>query len=921
MAGPSATLFNHQTNTYEEVPAEQVGAAIASGQYTASGATTTTQAEGGLVTRPVEQLGAAGVQGESSAEGVNAARSAAARREVQRELNSDKALSLSEGLVDALTLGIIHQTGEQADLRREADSGTFLLGQLLGTAAGLKLPGPVRGVTTGGEKLGESIARALLGEAQTGFKGVVTRGLQEAGASAALMSAGAFGHQITDAVVANKPFAAESILHEAGVGALLGFGFGFAGSAFGQAANASRSAVEASGVAVKESRAALESVDKLTRTWDEAVEQHAQRVGVLRVLADEGHVSAGAMEQRASALAKADKARDALRAIDAERALGGDAKSFQKWRDAVERYQAAVTELDTSMTPSMVERASLTPVVPGARIHPDYMPTGAAAAEGQELMARAVGAVPRADTLGMAAAGDRTSWKGAFNKETPPRDPSQVLDELMTPEKRAAYEQLHGRPFEEAPPSPVAQDVHEANLGGKSTPTSDQVTTPGTAPRRVVQADTPPAAQAETANDFANTTNRVAEDAGSGKRAVKDYLNNWFKEYDAKPRVKLGDQLQTELNSAIDNIAKSSGTRLDSAGGLALPKSLGLKEATSPLGQRLDQVWSLGQAGKFAADEARGVKTPLRTSLMNVLRGHGAAGVVERYELRKLGRKVGGVALGGALGGPAGALIGHALTSAGFAGSVASSAGKLMQQVSVAGEALLRGRRATLAVRTALGNRPYQYSDDGPIKDPVQRILEVQRLAANPDAIRARVTREVGDLTITSPELAQHLIESTVRQISAISAAAPAIMMTPTGKPLPPSGTALTRFLAFENAMHDLPGILKSVAAGQATTTQIKALHVGFPAVHEELVREVMGGSQALDKLSEAKLKAVEKVLGVPLTRSSTDPTVTARLQTNWHAPQPVQQPAQSFKINSPKPTPVQASSGDRAPGNERIAR
>lgn len=994
MAGPSAVLFNHDTNTYEDVPASEVSSAIASGKYTSSGASTSTQAEGGTVTRSVEQLGAAETQGESDAGAVNATRASGNRRDIQRDLDSDKALSFSEGVADALSLGLIHGTSEVSELRREADSGSALLGQLVGTALGLKLPGPIHGITSGGEAVGRGLAQALLGEAETGFRGVVTRGLAEAGANSALMAASAFGHQITDSVIADKPFAAESIASEAGVGALLGFGLGFAGSAFGQLAKASRGAVEASGVAVKESRAALDSVGDLTRNWNDVVEQHAQRVGVLKVLADEGHIPGDLHLERAQSLRAAELARDALAELDPVRSLGGDPKEFQKWRSAVEKYQDAVVGLDEKMTPSMLERAH------GAYGSPRQM--GAAADLAPNPLAHL-----DVDAE-MAAKGQVTSMSQELDKGMAGGAGEDWTHLKGTGEDfRARYQEIYGRPFEPGP------QVHggiegEENLGGKQSATSEAGTNPGTrrrgapppsepgvmadqrpvndtvvdprverfnkqpakyraphdtvidaeggywdpdtqrfrkspakvktphdtvvdveegqtvGPRQVMEAGERPAAQAETAQDFVDTAKgelkRLPPGEGEvatenphsptqGKRAVKDYLNNWFREFDAKPRVSLGDQMQVRLTEALNNIAQVAGGRLDSAGSLQLLKSLGLKESTSPLGQRLDQIWSLGQAGKFAADESRGIKTPLRKGLM---------GQLQRYATNRGARAVGSAMLGGAVGGPVGAIVGMALTSAGFAGAAASSAGKLMTQIATVGEALLKGKRALMVSRGVLGNRPYQYSDAGVIKDPVSRIMEVQRLAANPDAIKARVTKQLGDLLLTSPEVAQHLIDTTVRNVQAISASAPMIMLSPLGKPIQPSGTALNKFFDFENAMHDLKGTLSAIQSGGASDAQIRAFHIGYPAVHGELVRGVVQNKEAMDRLDEAKLKAVERALGVTLTRATADPLITARYQANWELPKQQPQAPQAFKITAPTPTPVQASGGGRAPGNER---
>jgi hypothetical protein len=960
MSAPSAVLFNQETNTYEEVPAEQVSAAIASGKFTASGATTETQADGGVVTRPVEQLGAAATQGEREAGAVNAARAAAARREHQKELDSDAALTFAEGIGDALTVGLVHGTREEDELRREADSGSALLGQLAGTALGLALPvGPVKWVTKGGEALGGGIARTLLGEAETGFRGVVTAGLKESAANAALMAATAFGHQVTDAVLADKPFAGEAIANEAGMGALLGFGFGFGGSAFGQLAKGSRAAVEASGVALKESRAALDAVHDLTRGWDSAVEEHASRVGVLKVLSDDGHIPSDMHVDRSAALRQAERARDALREIDSEAALGGDKAEYQKWRNAVEKYQDAVTNLNERMTPSPLERAHAnkvnlgeSPNGAGAQVHPMDI--------------------------------DRFMADNGFRSPM-----ADELNKAMTPEARAAYERIHGRPFEDLPGTKSVGEtpVGEENLGGQKTPTSELGTNPGgrarrpaaeapntivdhtnptmeldntrlndtivdprlerfersparvksprdtvieaegrtVMPREVLEAGERPIPKAETGQDFVESTKRQFQlpegrpteprgraASSDGKKAVRDYLNGWFRDFDKSPRVGVADELHARLQQALDSIAKAGGSRLDSAGALELLKSMGLKNATSPLGLRLDQVWSLGQIGRFAADEARGVASPLRKGLM---------GRLQTYAAGRVGKAVGGALLGGSVGGPVGAILGMAAASAGFAGKAASTAGKLMTEVAKVGEALLKGRRATVAARAVAGNRPYQYDDQGPIKDPVERIIALQRLAGNPDLIRARVMKQVGDVSLTSPEMSQHMVQTVANQLQVIAKSAPAIMFTPLGKPVTPTGTALQKFYDMENAMHDLPGVLDAIAKGTASSTQLRALQLGFPAVHAELARGILPMREALEKLEEAKLRTIEKVLGMPLTRATADPKITARFQGNWTVDPGTPKPAQAFKIRADKPTAAQSASGDRAPGNERIAR
>jgi len=964
VAGPTAVLFNHETSSYETVPAELVGSALSSGKYTAPEGSTLTRAEGGVVTRPIGQLGAAATQGETDAGDVIATEGAIARRAEQSDLVSDRALTFVEGAGDALTLGLLHGTSDIDELRREVNGGSALLGQLAGTAMGMATPSLVSGVAKTGSALGRAAGGALLRDIETGFGRTVARGIEEASINASLMAASGFGHQVVDAVVADKPFAAEAIVHEAGVGALLGFGAGWLGSSFSQLAKSSRSAVEASGVAIKESKAALEAVAGMTGAWDEAVETHARRYGVLQVLADEGHIPSGNLEAAGQAVREATRARDALRALDAEAALGGDTRAYQTWRNAVEKYDAAARNLDKQMTPSLEQRASLTPVEVGARppmeppIHPMDIDAAEAARGSVSTMSQELDAGMRG--------GSQEGWTHLKGKSAA--------------DLTAAYESLHGRPFEPGPGAPTTGVTGEENLGGAQSATSELGTNPGrgrrasspsglapigeraplgndtvvdprverfnkplgrvrdvhdtaldvsgheTPPREVLEAGEPPTTPRDNGQKFIDLRNsKVAQleagtaeagtgapakpRDGSGKAAVRDYLREWFSASDAAPRTSPGDAMAAKLSEALDSLTRAGGTRLDSVGALELGGALGLKTPATSLGARLDQVWSLSKVGQFAADEARGVKTPMRKGII---------GALQRYTLRRGGRAAASAAAGGLVAGPLGAAIGYALTSTSFAGHVASSAGKLAKTVAIVGDALLQGRRATVAVRAVAGNRPYQYSEAGPLKDPVERIQEVQRMAANPGAIKAMVTKQLGDLALTSPELAERLTNTAVNQISAIALNAPAITFTPLGVPIKPTGTALTRFQAFENAMHDLEGVLNAVKAGSASKEQISALHVGFPAVHESLMRQVLGNAEAMKKLDNSGLAAISRTLGVPLTRAAADPAYVSRMQQGWDSPrsQPANK-AQAFKITADRPTPVQSANSGRAPGNE----
>jgi hypothetical protein len=130
----------------------------------------------------------------------------------------------------------------------------------------------------------------------------------------------------------------------------------------------------------------------------------------------------------------------------------------------------------------------------------------------------------------------------------------------------------------------------------------------------------------------------------------------------------------------------------------------------------------------------------------------------------------------------------------------------------------------------------------------------------------------------------------------------------------PPVGE-MRRFLEFENAVHDLDGVLKSVAAGSASPAQVKALKVAWPSVHAQVVRTMLSNPDVVRRLDRAKLRAAEAITGVPLTRAN-DPQFNLRQVQAWTPPAPEQPMApQALKINPEgRATPSQSTA--RAPGN-----
>lgn len=399
------------------------------------------------------------------------------------------------------------------------------------------------------------------------------------------------------------------------------------------------------------------------------------------------------------------------------------------------------------------------------------------------------------------------------------------------------------------------------------------------------------------------------------RRAAEDYIERWYWESKAQgPRINPADEVAVKMDQAMRRLSELSGGRLDSAGALEIAEYHGLRAADDMLVDRLDQVWALRKAARFAADEARGVATPLRAN---------GRGVAEEWAGRYARMKM--AAIGGAMGGPLGAAGGwvlgkHLPNMIGFGAKAASSTGKLMKLAAQTGESLLRGRRATVAARAIAGNRAYAYDDEGPIQDPVKRIQKIHRVAANPDQIRATVMNQLGDVGLAAPKMAEAIVESAVRQVQNLSANAPPVRFDVLGRPIMPTAGEMRKFYEYENSTHDVVGLLAAAQRGALTPTQALALAQQHVAIHGQIVKTLLSDPDVLAKKTTAHLRALEMVLQMPLTPASTDPGMVARTQASWAPPPTAAQPParpQAFKITAQPPTPAQANAQGVAPGNE----
>jgi hypothetical protein len=916
--------------------------------------TVLTQAQGGAeIPRSAED--AALLQGLGTGSHVisTAGHDAAARegrRAAMFDNGEDTAVTFAEGIVDALSLGFIRETGDYADERRGHHPYASFGGQAVGTAIGLMVEGPaglispVKRLARGGEKLGEAVAKQLL---KREGDDLAAMALREAGAGAALTGATSFGHQFMDAVIENREFSSSAILDDIKLGALLGGAGGVVMGGFSKLA--SRAQVREMGGLVGDGSEALGAVREVHSALDNLVEHHAQQVGVLKALRDAdrlGPVSDGFYDVRKAALSNAKRAQQALKDIDLDAALSGaDVEAYKALQKATKRYREASRELDEAMRPRNEEIAQ--------------------------------GMDRSADTIVDVAPRHMTPGKGT----TPGSDEAAFyLSQRMAaaPELRARYEQMHGRAWEdpfvrtpEGTPSATPQrgtmagGGGDGDLGAKAGDLAalndlvEKLPVPGSAQESASNAlrkvtmepgsaeahpdaaiaqmwrkknggkdtqmrragalrqgpDVPVAPSSKPlppskgyvteldpsprGADPTKVIERQADPAAPVMSATPGHTQQMDAWFDTKvaPRVRPWDEAEARMQQLMQSMYEKAGGRFDSAAALGLMEKAGVKPSDDAMGSYLDQLWSLRRAAHFAAQEARGIASPLREAGMDAV-----LGFVAKKAVGSTGAGIAVSVLAGLLG---------------FGGRLSAATGALYRKAITAVDAFFTATKVR-SLAAAATNTAWSYSERGPIEDPVERIEEIKYLAANPESVRERVRKAAGDLAVVSPEQVAALEEHAIAQMGRLAIRAPAFYYDKLGRPLNPPAGKMREFFEFENGINDLGTLLDAVKTGSITRAQVDALQMGWGPVHVKVAAYMLKDPDKLQALSRAQLRVVEMVTGVPLTGHS-DPMFLARQQQAWQPPSPPAPPgkAQALNINPDgAPTPAQSNATGRAPGN-----
>lgn len=406
------------------------------------------------------------------------------------------------------------------------------------------------------------------------------------------------------------------------------------------------------------------------------------------------------------------------------------------------------------------------------------------------------------------------------------------------------------------------------------------------------------------------------------KRALSaehEFIDKWYLESQKLgPKISPGDLAASRIQQSADALYTATGGRADSISALDLAEQHGMHQARSALATRIQQVQLLPKAAEAVAAISKVAhavgegRTPVAKS-----------GKMANWAKRKIGG-IAGAKIGMAVAGPMGAIGGYALGAEAIgnytkaATQMAGASGRAMQRCADVAEKLLAGHRGA-AVAAAVVNRAYAYSEMGPIKDPVERILEVQRIAGQPQAAREAIRKQIGDLAQLHPQMAQLIEDHAVNQVVSISVKAPQILFNRMGQPVTPPAGALRGFLEYENAVHNIDATLHKISKGVATSTEVMAMNEAAPQHMKVVAQGILNDTETLNKMPMSARRQIESMTGIPLT-GRTDPQFMAKQMYNWEKSAAQNQPKGNPGALKPGAaglsTPGQGGLGGRAPGN-----
>jgi hypothetical protein len=344
--GPGVLVWDTQTGQQTYIPLADYAEAIAGGRFRAYDQSVVRSARAGATVEQSPEDALRRREPFVSAAGAEA-EAAAAAREAAFDNLADKAFTAVEGAVDTATFGALKVRGEIEDARRSELSGYATAGSVGAIATSFLVPGAtgplLGGLAKGSTRLGSAVSKSLVRESakevagRGALRGIARRAVDEAAQGAAYTAAMGAGNAAVDAIIEDKPFAAEHLAAAIGEDVMLGLGVGAGVGTLGAMFRGARSRRRArkwitgqGGVldATSAESARIDSaVSDAVAGWDAALAKHQTVSSSLDTAVRSGEGGAGASTwatERRAAISTAQKLRARLATYDIPKAIAGD---------------------------------------------------------------------------------------------------------------------------------------------------------------------------------------------------------------------------------------------------------------------------------------------------------------------------------------------------------------------------------------------------------------------------------------------------------------------------------------------------------------------------------------------------------------------------------------------------------------------
>lgn len=888
-------LWNLQTQAPEYVPLTSVKSALAAGTHrTYAGSEVDVQsgigAPGALDPQVAQTTLATGGRVVSTS-GANLAAGSVETQRRAYDNAGDKALALADGFVETLSgdlLGGLPTSGSplgehERTMRDKVNPGAKNLGSLAALAATMLAPESALKYTPlgGAGKLMEATGagvRGVLGE------GILVKGVSEAAGGAAASAALSTANAVQSSAQ-GKPVSGYAIIDDVGLGAAVGGVFGLAGGFLGRSAGKigeAKKAIEAAGRFDESAAAIRGSITDVSTAWDSAHTGAKARLEKLNDLVDSGLLDGSMpgkewLEGRTSLASEADRTQRLLHKIAGtedpvaiaarihDLAVSGKAKEAERLYKAFDEYGTAVSAFDDAMTPTMHDRAHIGDVLSdldesmSAKDHPlqqlEEMINRGASAEEIDRFSQAY---------------DRDYNARAQGHGEKPVDESPVsMDEARAARAEQKTGNLRAR---KAAPEVDVNKTKDIGLR-RETPNIRAKEAPAEAPTLHDMPSVPEGDVAAGMRESVGQANEAGTRVGASEKAAFEAMGTLGQHAQYRAAVPLArpTDLGSKIQLAMDQFSAAAGGRLGSEAARAMAKELGMNMAslTGPVASRLGDLWALHRLSKALGELSPGGKPGF---LGKALRN----GAVSSAGLA-------GYNFAGPFGGGASRSMMSGMMTTAMAGAAGLTriAGKMRQSAILGMNRVLSpfGRKAlTLSAVSRKISATYS-PDSPPTSDYQTKAAQLRRLAANPDAMEAKVRENLKPVGAVNPAAYEGAVDAAMTRLKNLAHALPNNMAMSYGsKTMGPTIGDIDGWHAYEAITANRELIFDYLKSGYVPERVREAMQEQHPDYLDELREYAMTHPDEIQAAGYNTKKALSQLLGMPLVPVA-DPNFVMQMQ------------------------------------------